>query len=396
LLNRYLAKAPLSQKLAGGFLKIRESGKGLSHFKFLQDTGVIWLPKMLVSRSGVERFEISFLEFVESAYLYYAAPLSAEKLFMPLMAKLSPKKLTVAQIAKPMSEIPKALHAQVLPVKAATILAGLLTMTIAGNFALHFIKNLLTEKAFKKNKFSDIVNLSHGKVHDTSKDTHVSEKAKRRIVQSVGLSAGILAGAMALARYGGRVKALQKPMQAFVKHMDFAYKNGSVGTTFNHLRFIVFPINIAGYIDAARDHLERIEVLCRSTIVGFYVCGGGAEMLESGLVKMFSRQRGSGQALKSVLKGKGAVKTFDEIEADVLKRAQSLLSRGGKTPTGAQVEKKALSLLAPRLAAKYKMFYTPLAFGAALFNRYWTQYRFQKEQQERRDQLTQHFQREHI
>lgn len=76
-----LKRLPQKDKLLTGLLHLKEQPESFSAVKFIQDTGILWVPKSLVSRSLTEWFEVSFTEFIESAYFYFAAPLSAQKGF---------------------------------------------------------------------------------------------------------------------------------------------------------------------------------------------------------------------------------------------------------------------------------------------------------------------------
>lgn len=378
LFNAHLKKAPLYQKMLGQLLSIKEMPKGLSHAKFFQETGLIWLPKMLVSRSATERFEISFLEFVESAYNYYCSPYLGEKVFKQAAQALSPFKVAGQYLTKPLAEVPKHLVKHVVPLKAATILSSVLMATIAGNYSLHFVKNLLTEKTFHQNKFSDVINLTAGKVENPAVDTEVSKKAKRRIKQCLGVGAGILAVSAFLARFGANTPMLKKPLEQFVKAFDFKYQNGKFGISRNQLLFFLFPVNIAGYVDAARDRLERVEVALRTIPVGLYVCGG-ADVLEDFIMKKF------GKRYPGLVKA-GQVQTLAQLEKSVMQQAKQQLQKQGKTFTQTQLRQAAQKLYAQQFMGKNLLYFTPLLFGmgvmglgVGLFNRFFTQYRFEQE-----------------
>lgn len=377
------SKMPLHQQLAGRFLGyLEKNSKGASVLKFLQDTVVAWAPKMLVSRSGTERFEISFLEFVESAYNYFASPVLGEKGFKPLLNAVSGAKVPLRYLSAPLSKVPKHLYSKVLSLKAGIILSSVFIVNIAGNYGLHFVKNLLTDKVFKKNRFSDIINLSDAPTHQQLQESAVAQKAKRRIKQSLLISSGLLATSLLLARYGRNVKALQKPLEKFVKFFDFDYHaNGGFGLSRNQLRFALFPINIFGYIDAARDHLERVEVACRTIVVGGYLCFFG-DMFQDSIAKKF------GNKYPGILKNaKGHdVKSFVTLAEEATQQARQVLVKEGQVLSKSNLQKKALEILAPRIKGKTMLFITPLLFsmgvvglGAAAFNRYWTAYRYKQE-----------------
>ena len=382
LIQQAFRKMPVHQQLAGQFLRLLErNSKGSSILKSLQDTVVAWIPKMLVSRSGTERFEISFLEFVESAYNYFAPPVLGEKGFKPLLSAVSGTKIPAKYLTTPMAKVPKHLYSKVLSLRAGIILSSVFIINIAGNYGLHFVKNLLTDKIFKKNRFSDIINLS-STPHIQQQESAVAKKAKNRIKLSLAISAGLLGVSILLARFGRNMKALQKPLDTFVRFFDFDYHaNGGFGLSRNQLRFALFPINIFGYIDAARDYLERVEVACRTIVVGGYLCFM-SDMFQDTVAKRYGNQYPG--ILKTTNGNK--VKTFLELAQDATQQAKTLVIKNGKAVNPAIIRRKALDILAPQLRGKIMLAMNPLLFGmgviglgAAAFNRYWTAYRYKQE-----------------
>jgi hypothetical protein len=368
---------PTRLKPVQWFLNLKESPSGISHVKFMQDTGTVFAPKAAATRSLAELFESGFVEFVESAFFYYVSPLSARHGFTKLFQHLSPAKPDLKTITTPLAQLSGAARKAAIPVKAANFLCGFGIVTISGEYALNFVKNLLTEGIFRKNAFSDVVNLSKTDPQEKPLDNGTRRKALNRILQCWGIGLGLLGTGAAISRWGGSVKALEKPLEALVKTFDFSYgKNGQFGLSKAQLR-LMLPIAVAGYIDAARDKLERWEVAIRAPITALYL-GWGAEILEGQVLKRF------GKRTPEIFDG-NALKSLQTLAADAIKDAETRLKG---QPTDA-VNALAKQLYQQRLAAKGTLVLTPLffsmsvvSFGVAMMNRYWTRQRFDRQQQQ--------------
>jgi hypothetical protein len=278
-----------------------------------------------------------------------------------------------------------------------------------GNFALNFVKNLITERGFKKNDFGAIVGLSNQKSIDTAQESPVAKKAKRRLKQIAIATASVLLASMALVRFGHEIPALaqrskrfQKPLQSLSRFLEWAAdqlefdfkprKTGQGESTFfdlgrNHLKIIV-PAAMLGYVDAARDKLERVEVASRVSVTGTYIA-----FIQPWLADLFNRKFGERFKDLGVMKGEklSDVKTLEELQADCVQLAKKAL---GHAASDEAISTEAAKHLKPRLAAKSQLFFIPYLFGilvigffTALMNQLWTRHRFGQMLAERQSTL---------
>ena len=98
----------LSPMLKGavGFLRLKEGSGGNAHMQFIQDTSILWAPKALISRSKVELFEITLLEFIESGCFYYT-PIMVGFLLAKQLQKFAPTGLkpSLIELQSPMKMV---------------------------------------------------------------------------------------------------------------------------------------------------------------------------------------------------------------------------------------------------------------------------------------------------
>jgi hypothetical protein len=390
-----LKRLPAKDKLLTGLLHLKEQPESFSAMKFIQDTGILWVPKSLVSRSLTEWFEVTFTEFIESAYFYFAAPLSAQKGFMPLYHKLAKHKPDPKLLRTAIDEIPKDSLKHVLPLKTAVVLSSVGAVSVAGEYALNFVKNLITAKGLHQTNFSDVVALSkqdkkqgkRPKTLDTPQEAaqnkSVIEKANRRILQCLGAASALVGASVFLARRGAEIPALEKPLYQFVKRFDFNYGNPKkFGLTAQQLRWLIMPLAVTGYIDAARDKLERWEVTPRVILSGFYLAKG-ADMLENRILAEGKKR------VPHLFDAKGNPKSINTIVHDSLQKSRATLTALAKetaTPvTDEAVYQLSMAHLQKDLKAKNMLFYPQYLFGisviglaVALLNRHLTRERFER------------------
>ena len=378
-----LKQAPLGQRVLGQAVKLRESTLGLSHLTFLQDTAVAWLPKTLISRSKAELSEATFLEFLESFLIYYGVPLTGGKIFNPLIRRIAkhthpdfnPHVLTQS-MAELSSKLSKEELAKVLPAKAAIILATLGAVVFGGEFVVSNAKNLMTSEVFKKDNFSDVVNLSQGK-RQTHVESPVSQKARKRILQSAFMAAGTVASALLLARFGYRMPVLQKPLAKFVKTFDFEFSKEGMYRLSKAQMVTFMGFALLTYLDAARDKLERLEVAARLSLVLPYLAFG-QEALEKLLIKTM------GKRFPNVLDANGHPKTLEVLADEAMQRA--------KTQAGKLDEEQLLKLASQEMQTSLRvrnmLFAVPLltgilvtGIGVGIMNRIWTAARFKNQRQ---------------
>ncbi len=363
------------QRVLAQAAKVSEGGQVSPHLKAFQDTAVAWVPKTFVSRSKSELSELTFLEFLESLLVYYSAPLAGSYVFKPLLRRVAGKGLDSSWLGKALPEIPASQLKRVLPVKAAMILASVGMTLLAGEYVIIYAKNLLTARVFKKDRFSDVVGLSGGQMKSEA-DSETVQKARRRIKQCLMLSLGVLGASLGLARFGGGVKFLQKPLEKLVRHFDFALDSKGRYQLGRNQMLALMGLAVPAYLDAARDNLERVETVSRLALVLPYLAFG-QEFLQKRL------QGPLGRKFPEMLASDGSVKTMETLAADALAAARQKLL-GGSTE---QLTKLAAEELRRPLRGKNLLFGIPLlvgvlgtGVGVGLLNRFWTAHRYKREQ----------------
>lgn len=406
---------------AAKFLKMKEGSGGNAHMQFVQDTAILWAPKAAISRSPIELYETTFVEFIESACFYYVPPLLGGMVLSKLFSKIGKKgfRPSLTELSNPLKmvagKIQPAGLSRIVPAKLGLAVASVGIAT-AIQYALNFIKNVSTEKGFNKNDFSSIIGYSH-KIVEKNADTEVSRKAKRRLIQCALASVGLLGGGLLFARYGHLLgePAMQR-LSGVARWFDFDFKQvtnkvtGKVSNRFdlggNQLK-ILMPFAIYTYIDAARDKLERIEVGCRATITGSYIAyiqPWAERAFNRSYGKVFSHlnimtgdfaekiktpqvQKDCAEEAKVLLKNAGIkpsaesvsalfehvnslakssgdrVKSLAQIQTDCIAEARTILAKSGQVFSEQDVIQKAARLFKPRLVAKSQLFFIPFLFG---------------------------------
>ncbi len=440
-LDKQVAKVPLVlQKMpfwdwaVGKLLYVSEGQNGLSWMSFLRDTSVAWLPKIVVSRSLIEISESTFLEFLESGVVYFSVPLAAKGLhnffFNQARKTFTGGVLDKKLLQKPVSKLlyeagqkggesVKKQLPHILSVKAATILGPMVAVGLGCEYLINYGKNLMTAHFFKKDKFSDVVNLSKGQMKSGEKSEVVNKSIGRALV-TLGLMMGTLGASALLARFGHRLPtssakpyknllknlgfvsaAKQTPddlMAAVVKHLDFDANKGGFSLSGNQLRWYMLA-SIPAYADAARDKYERVEAVTRLAMIMGYL-GFGQQALEKGMLAVIKRYRPSlYKAMTATTEaGKRQVMKLDQVAEKVYDRvATSCKGQFVVSDQANDVLAKADYLthkvandaeFKQAVTAKNVLFGVPMVvgilgtgIGVSLLNQFWTKYRFQKAQQ---------------
>lgn len=392
LTSRWNKQLPFWQRPLLNILSAKESTRGISHLKFAQDTGTVWAPKFLTARSWAERFEVSFVEIIESFFFYYASPVLSQKL-SPFFHKLSPlkDKIKKADLLKPVENLTEEELKRVGPIKLATILSGLGMVIAAGNYGLNFVKNIITDKGFKTSNFDEIANLKQDKKRDKELETKVLGKAGRRMFQSLLISGGIFATSSLIALAGHKltnVPPLMKGMRSFLKTFDFNYSpDGKFGLGKTHAALIIFGA-ACSYFDAARSKLEFNEVLRRVPITAGYLMVGN-EILQNFVLK--GMRRFFPKVTNGVMEQKGtSIKKLVDLNKQVIEQAKTLLEKEGKEVTKEALEARAKELFKPIITKKGALFMAPLLAGMGLvgfavtkINQKVTAYSYQKKLEEK-------------
>jgi len=392
LMNFALSKAKGVNRPLGKFVKMRESPGGQMHMQFIQDTSILWVPKALCSRSFLELFEVSFMEFIESGCFYYFPPIVGGKIFKPLFSKFLAKGFDPNLLAAPIQNTPKHLLNKVAPVKLGLALVST-GLSVAFLYALSFTKNLITEHQFKRNEFSDVIGLSKGKVKRGDEESVVTHKAKRRLKQSALAGLGVIVGSFLLARYGHRLPKnsyLMRQIKYLADVCDYEFKAVRDKTTdkVKHYKFdlgrhhlgMVMPFDILAYDDATRDHLEFVEVFTRTMVTAPYMAYW-QPMIEP----LWYRWQGKPYRHLGIFKGPkfDRMKNIHDISEMCLDLAKEKLKAAGKSVSTQAIKEEAAKLFNERLVVKNRLFFGPFLFGivgigmfTALMNRIWTNYRY--------------------
>jgi hypothetical protein len=380
---RLASKSRLYQALA-----FQEGQGGGTAMKFLQDTGSAWLPKMMVSRSKAEGAEVSLLEFGESA-MTYALPMflgpGLASLFFKLAGKnkVFDKKLLTETYETLMKAGDQKAAGQAMVTKAAVILSTIGGIGLWGESLVNYGKNLMTAKVFKKDKFSDVINLTQGQIQPqwaNGQESPQVQKAKKRIKQATGAFAALLGGAFLLAKFGHRSEYLKKISEQTVRHLDFGFAKNSrgnvvygLGNRKGLLGAMMLTCSLP-YLDSARDGYERLETALRLPVVFGYILYG-QEIIQKAITRAFPG------LFEGALDSDGNVMSTRQIAKAALTRVSN-----GSHSISPEMEKLAAPQIQRSLQAKSLTVAVPLAsgllvsgLGLGLLNRFLTHYRFKRQ-----------------
>jgi hypothetical protein len=385
---KLISKLPLTQRGVGQLLMMKEGQNGRAKVTFVQDTLVALLPKAMVSRSKTELSEVGFLEILESALIYFTAPMLGGPVFKKVFGSMLPKGIDPALLTKPIKEVPKDKLRHVLPAKAGVIVTALVLTGIGGEYIINYARNLMTARVFKKDKFSDVVNLSNGELK-AGEQSSVVDKSWKRIYQVIGACAGIFGLSLAGVKYAPKIMSegfIRGPLKSLVKFFDFQFVKGAYGLTKNQMGAYM-ALSVPAYIDSARDGLEKWESATRLGIVLPYLLWG-QDWIEGLIREKFSSITRCGKD------GVNRVLSLEELAKESIEKA---IKKGCYSVT----DTTNLSKLDPKLLqAAAQEFRRPLrdkamhvgiplgvgilgtGIGIGLLNRYWTKYRFEKQQKE--------------
>lgn len=374
------------------FISMQEAESGLSHSRFIQDTGVNLFPKAFFSRSKADLAEMSVLEIAESLLVYYGPNILGEKLFRKIYShKLeNPLKKMVAKTAsdliKDQNLKSKDLQ-QIMPVKAAISISAL-AIPLA-EYSLSYLKNLFTIKIFKKADFNQIANLDKSNKEDKEKQEKVKKSAIKHLKLAGGLFAGCLALSTLLATKGRNSKVLksisetillpgnklfpknEKRAAAFNNYfsIDFSNNDGKLGLSKGQLSACVLA-GFFGYTGAAKDRGKQnlLEVLFRYPLVGFYVITG-EELFKKGF--------------KAILKKNGKCKDLigKNLEVPKLSKLTELAEKLAKeNGTTAEIEFKKL-FKQKAVISSVPFLFSMIVMGmfVAGVSRFFTQFRYNQE-----------------
>lgn len=380
------------QRGLGHFILAKEGANGRSHMTCLQDTLVALLPRALISRSQAEGVEVGFLEVLESLLIYYSVPMVGGPVFKKIMGRIGCKNFDVKDLTRPLEELnhlPAGQMKHLLPAKAALIISALTLTGIGGEYLINYSKNLMTAHYFKKDKFSDIVNLSGGQMQSPPGESEVVKKAWKRTYETLGACAGLLGVALAMARFGHKLPewVLKGPVRDGVKTFDFNFKNGAFGLTKNQMASYM-ALSIPAYLDSARDQLEKWESASRLALVLPYLLSG-QDWLEKMIREKFPAITGNAGNGRLYVKNLDdlAKEKIQEVAARMNVHMPDNMAYWSKGQYKEVLDKAAQEFQLP-LNSKVVHVLIPLAIGVfgtglgvGLLNQYWTKRRFQQQVQ---------------
>jgi hypothetical protein len=407
--NNQTFRGNLSTKLLRKFVESQEPSN-LKYTRFVQDVATNWVPKAALTRSLADFSEMSFLEYTESA-LFYFVPELFGKIFKKIFPKFHRSNLrqdinklipqSASEIVKDKS-IDKNIKNRALTTKAAIILAC--TAIPAAEYALSFAKNLFTLKVFKKSDFNNVVNLNKSKtqVEDKSHQEFVKNSAKHHIKNAGILSAGSLATGLLLARYGHKSSVTSKlsdviirpgeyislglqklkltkvnsKVDKFLKKYitpDFSNDNGNLKLSKGQL-LVSTVTGFFGYSSAGKDRgrLDQLEVWSRVPFVVFYTVFG-CSIFDHAFKKYLAKHNKFSNLIKRNADG-----TIADIplSKDFGKIAEKISGENKEA-----IEKNLLKQKAIIVGVPYAFGILTMGFLLAGINRFWTQHRYNKQQE---------------
>lgn len=392
----------LSQPLksVAKFVSYQEKAGGLSVGRFIQDTGANWVPKVTFARSKADLAENTFLEFGESALVYFAPALVGQGIARKIFSRGlndGVKKL----VSKPAVELLKdagknletaAAVKKVMPVKAAIALTALaIPLT---EFCLNYFKNLFTLKAFKKSNFNNIAALEN-KEEGAEEQKKVEKSAMKNILRAAAVFAGSLALAGLMVKKGENSRVLQSVSEFILAPGNKLCKSEKGRNFFNKYFSLDFSQQIVkkggkeidklvlskgqltscvllgglGYFGAAKDRGKQnlLEVAFRFPLVGLYVITG-SELFEKGF--------------KGILNKTGKCKELLSAPA----KMQSVEKLGELAKSLAKDESAQKAMYEKLMRQKAAVFGVPFIFSIAVMGFFvagisnlFTKYRFKKD-----------------
>ena len=235
------------------------------------DTLGILAPKLVVARGNMNRTEEWILEGLENLAFYFAIPLSGQYVFGKAFGALLKRQGLEAGksvLGGVLESAPGALaHNRFL----AGAKAGTLLSTIAIGAGLEYmvphIKNYITAKTYKAKNFSAVAALEGSRETLKPGESDPVEKARKRILPVIAAVASVIAVSAALPFLAARSGSLATVARFVSKHFNFG--QGSAFDMSKPILATVAMVGLISYLDAARDDVERQELLTR--VAGFTI-----------------------------------------------------------------------------------------------------------------------------
>jgi hypothetical protein len=262
------------------------------------------LPKVMVARSPAQLVEDVFLQLVEDYTICFLTCLSAKHVFGPLFKAFG-------KLPGPVSQLGQSIHTlspgggglakNMLGAKAGMLTAAL---TLMGGVIYYtpFVKNLLSVKFFHTKNFSAIAGLETGRRQTNAGEADPVQLAQRRLLPLAAAMAGGFALAAAAPTLVHHFPWAEKAAKQLLTRFDFG-KNQPFELS-KPLVLATFVPGLVGYLDSARDRLEKLEIATRLAVV-FPYQAIGKEVAGNWLARWFE-----GQTLGT---GKQAVRIRDKV-----------------------------------------------------------------------------------
>lgn len=416
--DKYIAK----------FIKMQESEADLSMQRIGQELITNTLPKSIFARSIVDLCDNAFREILENIIVYLGPKFVGENLFRKAYSSNLGKNLggEVATTAAERLNKIKILEGEekskliednktLMPVKAAIAVAAL-AIPIA-EYSLSFVKNLFTLKIFKQSDFNNIANLNKEKNESTQHQENVKSSAKKHIKLAGAVLVGCLGFSALLATRGKNStilnhfsEAILAPGSKFFKNDEkkAAFFNKYFGLDFNSKDVVDKAGNVVkdefghakrklsisngqitacvtagffGYTGAAKDRGKQDykEVLYRFPLVGFYAISGN-ELFTKGFKSLMQKTGKCKELFDAEAKNNGKMPTLKYLEEQYAKKLE--LAKGTPSETALKAEFKKLFNQKTLLTGAPVLFgFTVMGLFVAGCSRFFTQYRFNKEKE---------------
>lgn len=444
--QKYLNSFSKTDKMVARFVHLQESDTDLATQRIGQELITNTLPKSLFARSFVDLCDNAFREILENIIVYLGPKFVGEKIFKKAYAAKFDKGLKDAVFTeakdllgnnkilpndtKEIKETKKQLqeyqkhNKTLMPVKAA-IAASALSIPLA-EYALSYVKNLFTLKVFKQADFNNIANLNKEKKETNTHQEKVRQSAKKHIKLAGGIFAGCLGFSALLATRGKNsnilnhisefilapgskvfkakitdpqktVEKIEKRAKFFDKYfgLDFAtkeIKNDEDKVISKKLAIskgqVVASViaGFFGYTGAAKDRGKQDykEILYRFPLVGLYAIVGNDLFIKGfrnymkkspKYKELFEAEAQNGGKMPKLKKTSKNEKSLDYFAEEFAK----------KNKTTAEVEfKKLFKQKATLIAAPVLFGFTVMGLFVAGCSRYFTQYRYNKDMQQKK------------
>lgn len=257
---------------AGGFIGSFFTPTALE--QFMVDNVGVYAPKMLTVRSKAQAFEETYLELIEDFAFYFAISgfgFGLANLFKKLYSK-SNQNTPIDKIGTSFKGVTKNVPKELLGTKAGVLL-GAISLAAGFEYLIQHTKNWATYKLFKINNFTAVAGLEKARLERKEGEDDSIKKARHRIKQVGGLTAGLLGFSFALPALVKHSPTVETQVRKAMQYVDF----GAGKKAFDLSRFplaLIIASGVASYVDAARDKLERIETATRLAVVVPYLLFG--------------------------------------------------------------------------------------------------------------------------